>query len=66
MTSASRVQFSFLLPNMKPRLVSDASGILSRVTELVSRIFRGLPRMRRVSPLPDESERRSGEHLPPL
>jgi hypothetical protein len=31
---------------MKPRLISDASGILFRATELVSQIFRGLPRMR--------------------
>jgi hypothetical protein len=64
MTSASRVQFSFLLPNMKPRLVSDASGILFRATEWVSRIFQGW--MRLVSPLPNKSERRSPEHLPSL
>jgi hypothetical protein len=36
MTSAHRVQFGFLLPNMKPWLVFDASGILFRVAELVA------------------------------
>jgi hypothetical protein len=35
MASAYCVQFSFLLPNMKPRLVSDASGILFRATEFL-------------------------------
>jgi hypothetical protein len=34
MTGAYCVWFSFLLPNMKPWLVSDASGILFRATEL--------------------------------
>ena len=34
MTSAHRVQFGLLLPDMKPWLVCDASGILFRVTEL--------------------------------
>jgi hypothetical protein len=33
-TSAHRVQFSLLLPDMKPWLACDASGILFRVTEL--------------------------------
>jgi hypothetical protein len=32
-TSVNCVWFSFLFPDMKPRLVSDASGILFRVAE---------------------------------
>jgi hypothetical protein len=34
MTSVSCIWFSFLLPNMKPRLGADARGILFRAAEL--------------------------------
>jgi hypothetical protein len=33
MTGAHRVQFGLLLPDMKPWLVGDASGIFFRIAE---------------------------------